>query len=39
VELAEWERRTVEWARWMSERGIQMGNRSQFGKHPLADHS
>jgi hypothetical protein len=37
MELSEWERRTVEWARWMSGRGIQMGNRSQFGKHPLAD--
>jgi len=37
IELSEWERRTEEWARWMSGRGIQMGNRSQFGKYPLAD--
>jgi 2-polyprenyl-6-methoxyphenol hydroxylase-like FAD-dependent oxidoreductase len=37
MELGEWERRTKEWARWMSGRGIQMGNHSQFGKHPLVD--
>jgi hypothetical protein len=37
MELSEWERRTEEWARWMSGRGLQLGNRSQFGKHPLAD--
>ena len=37
IELSKWERRTQEWARWMSERGIQMGDLSQFGKHPLVD--
>ncbi len=37
MELEEWERRTGEWARWMSERGREMGDMSQFGRHPLAD--
>lgn len=32
----EWERETMEYARHMQERGVALGERSQFGRHPLA---
>ena len=34
--LEEWERETMDYARYMQGRGVEMGQRSQFGKHPLA---
>ena len=32
----EWERETMEYARYMQRKGVEMGERSQFGRHPLA---
>ena len=36
IRLEDWERVTMDYARSMQKRGVQMGERSQFGKHPLA---
>ena len=35
VVMKEWEERVLEYARTMQKHGVDMGNRSQFGKHPL----
>jgi len=32
----EWERETMRYARQVQEHGVRMGDRSQFGNHPLA---
>jgi 2-polyprenyl-6-methoxyphenol hydroxylase-like FAD-dependent oxidoreductase len=37
MKLSDWEKKMEEWAEWMSRRGKTMGDRSQFGNHPLAD--
>jgi hypothetical protein len=37
MKLSDWEKKMEEWAEWMSGRGKTMGDRSQFGNHPLAD--
>ncbi|MCJ1353364.1 MAG: hypothetical protein MMC33_003350 [Icmadophila ericetorum] len=37
MSVEEWGRMTMEYARHMQRRGVEMGQRSQFGKHPLAD--
>lgn len=34
--MNEWERETTDYAKHMQRRGIEMGQRSQFGHHPLA---
>lgn len=34
--LEEWEKQTMQYARETQQRGVQMGDRSQFGSHPLA---
>ncbi len=34
--LDRWEKETMEYARYMQRRGVEMGQRSQFGHHPLA---
>ncbi|KAI9876341.1 MAG: hypothetical protein M1830_006738 [Pleopsidium flavum] len=36
ISRVEWERNTMEYARHMQERGVALGERSQFGRHPLA---
>ncbi|KAL3425887.1 hypothetical protein PVAG01_02678 [Phlyctema vagabunda] len=35
--LESWEEEVLEWARVRGRQGIEMGRRSQFGEHPLAD--
>lgn len=38
IKLAQWEEETMEYARRMQSRGVEMGQRSQFGHHhPLAE--
>ncbi|KAL1605333.1 hypothetical protein SLS60_004881 [Paraconiothyrium brasiliense] len=34
--LAEWETKVLEYARTVQKHGVEMGNRSQFGEHPLS---
>ncbi|KAJ4355943.1 uncharacterized protein N0V89_003968 [Didymosphaeria variabile] len=34
--LAEWETKVLEYARTVQKHGVEMGNRSQFGAHPLS---
>ena len=36
ISLKQWEEETMEYARQMQKRGVSMGQRSQFGDHPLA---
>ena len=36
TDLGEWVEETMEYAREMQKRGVEMGERSQFGRHPLA---
>lgn len=36
ITLDEWELKTMEYARHVQKRGVEMGVRSQFGRHPLA---
>jgi len=36
ISRGEWERNTMEYARHMQSRGVALGERSQFGRHPLA---
>lgn len=36
-DLQAWAKEVEEWGAWMSKRGRVMGDRSQFGEHPLAD--
>lgn len=35
MDREEWEKRTMEYARDMQAKGVQMGERSQFGEHPM----
>lgn len=35
--MPEWEVKVMEWAEVRGKQGIDMGERSQFGKHPLSD--
>jgi 2-polyprenyl-6-methoxyphenol hydroxylase-like FAD-dependent oxidoreductase len=37
MSVEEWEKATVEWSTLAQKMGVQMGNLSQFGDHPLAD--
>jgi hypothetical protein len=37
MSIEEWEKDVVGWASFAQKIGIQMGNLSQFGDHPLAD--
>lgn len=39
IGLKEWKKKTGDWGKWMAGRGREMGNRSQFGHHPMADDS
>lgn len=39
MEVEEWEEKTRDWAGHISAQGIQLGNNSQYGDHPLADDS
>ncbi|KAI9814239.1 MAG: hypothetical protein M1827_003405 [Pycnora praestabilis] len=36
MSLEEWEEETMQFARHMQQKGVQMGDRSQFGYHPFA---
>ena len=36
ISLKQWEEETMENARQMQKKGVNMGQRSQFGDHPLA---
>lgn len=36
ISLRQWEEETMEYARYMQRSGVNMGQRSQFGNHPLA---
>ena len=36
ISLKQWEEETMEYARQMQKKGVNMGHRSQFGDHPLA---
>lgn len=36
IERSQWEEETMDYARYMQARGVEMGQRSQFGHHPLA---
>ena len=36
VEVFRWEEETMGFAKRMQRRGVEMGQRSQFGYHPLA---
>ncbi|KAK3168345.1 hypothetical protein OEA41_004792 [Lepraria neglecta] len=36
ISLKQWEEETMEYARQMQKKGVSMGQRSQFGDHPLA---
>ena len=36
IGLAEWESETMQYATHMQRRGVEMGQRSQFAHHPLA---
>lgn len=36
IGLGQWEEETMEFAKNMQRRGVEMGQRSQFGHHPLA---
>lgn len=36
LEMCRWEEETMDFARHMQGRGVEMGQRSQFGHHPLA---
>lgn len=36
IDLGEWKRETMDYAKQMQRRGIELGERSQFGRHPLA---
>jgi 2-polyprenyl-6-methoxyphenol hydroxylase-like FAD-dependent oxidoreductase len=35
--IGKWEKSTLEWATFVQKIGVQMGNLSQFGDHPMAD--
>jgi len=37
MSIEEWEKATVDWAKFAQNVGVQMGNLSQFGDHPMAD--
>jgi 2-polyprenyl-6-methoxyphenol hydroxylase-like FAD-dependent oxidoreductase len=37
MSIEEWEKTTVGWATFAQKLGVQMGNLSQFGGHPMAD--
>ena len=36
ISLRQWEEQTMEYARYMQRRGVNKGQRSQFGNHPVA---
>ena len=36
ISLSQWEEETMDYARYMQRSGVSMGQRSQFGNHPLA---
>ena len=36
IDLGEWEWETMDYAKHMQRRGVELGERSQFGRHPLA---
>ncbi|KAK4692996.1 hypothetical protein P7C71_g4313, partial [Lecanoromycetidae sp. Uapishka_2] len=36
ISMKQWEEETMEYARHMQSKGVSMGQRSQFGQHPLA---
>jgi 2-polyprenyl-6-methoxyphenol hydroxylase-like FAD-dependent oxidoreductase len=37
MSMRDWEKSIVEWATFVQKIGVQMGNLSQFGDHPMAD--
>lgn len=37
MSIEEWEKATVDWAKFAQSVGVQMGDLSQFGDHPMAD--
>ena len=39
ISREQWREETLHYARVVQKQGVEMGNRSQFGKHPLAEHA
>jgi len=39
ISREQWREETMHYAREIQQRGVQMGNRSQFGHHPLAEYA